>query len=119
VVEQVRQRHERPGFRVFFRPEQIMNEAADRNTLPYDRCVAGFFNLGVYEDGSLVSCGPHHVSVGSMDDDLALVESRILETSHALDLTRCPGGCRYHALNHLVDTVLHPERAAPYHPNFL
>jgi MoaA/NifB/PqqE/SkfB family radical SAM enzyme len=119
LVAELRQRHEREDFRIFYRPEQVRNEVADRNTLAYDRCVAGFFNLGVYEDGGLTSCGPHHVSVGSMDDDLAEIERRILATSHELDLSRCPGGCRYHALNHLVDTVLHPERAAPYHPNFL
>ncbi|HEY0710302.1 MAG TPA: radical SAM protein [Polyangia bacterium] len=119
VVAELRRRHERAGFQIYFRPEQVRNEVADRNTLPYDRCVAGFFNLGVYEDGGLTACGPHHVSVGTMDDDLEEVERRILATSHALDLSRCPGGCRYHALNHLVDAVLHPERAAPFHPNFL
>lgn len=111
--------YETAQFKIYFRPEQILNEAADRNLLRYDRCVAGFFNLGVYEDGSLTACGPHHVNVGTMADDLAAVEQRILAASHGFDLSRCPGGCRYHPLNHLVDTVLHPERAAPYHPNFL
>ena len=119
AVAELRKRYEGRAFQIFFRPQQILNEEADRNTMKYDRCVAGFFNLGVYEDGSLVYCGPHHVTVGTMDDALPAVERRILEISRSLDLSRCPGGCRYHALNHLVDTVLHPERAAPYHPNFL
>ena len=119
VVAEIRHDFERPDFRIFFRPFQVLSEEADRNILPYDRCVAGFFNLNVYEDRQLVYCGPHRISVGTIDDDLEEVEKRIMALSDKLDLSRCPAGCRYHAMNHLVDSVIHPERAAPYHPNFL
>ena len=54
-----------------------------------------------------------------MEDDLDDIERAIRDASHALDLSKCPGGCRYHALNHLGDTVLNPERARQYHANFL
>lgn len=119
VVAQARKEYERPDFKIFFRPFQIQSEEADRNVLVYDRCVAGMFNLSVYEDGDLVYCGPHRIPVGTLDDDLETVEQAILELSTKLDLSRCPGGCRYHALNHLVDTVVNPDRASQYHPNFL
>ncbi len=119
VVAEARGAFESRDFRFYFRPFQIISEEADRNVLTYDRCVAGYFNVNVYEDESVVFCGPHHVPVGRMDDDLSDIESRIAELSPQLDLSRCPAGCRYHALNHLVDTVLQPARATEFHVNFL
>jgi len=118
-VARIRRDFESSAFAVHFRPFQVLSEAADHNVLTYDRCVAGFFNVNVYEDGRIVGCGPHQVSVGVMEDDLDDIERAIRDASHALDLSKCPGGCRYHALNHLGDTVLNPERARQYHANFL
>lgn len=119
AVADIRHALEAPGFQVHYKPFQIRAEARDANVLDYDRCVAALFNVSIYEDGRLVGCGPHQVAVGTIDDDLDAVERRMLELSHTLDLTKCPGGCRYHALNHLVASVLDPDRARAYHPNFL
>jgi cyclic pyranopterin phosphate synthase len=119
AVAKVRQELETRAFRIYFRPFQILSEEEDRNVLPYDRCVAGFFNINVYEDGSLIYCGPNRIPVGRIDDDLDIVEERISALSKKLDLSKCPGGCRYHPLNHLVDTVLKPDGARTYHANFL
>ena len=119
LVSELQQELECASFKIFFRPHQIESEAANKNILNYDKCVAGTFNLNVYEDGSLVYCGPHRVSVGNIGDDFDLIERRIIEISEKLDLSTCPAGCRYHALNHLVDSVLKPEKAAAYHINFI
>lgn len=119
VVAKIRQDFESRTFTIYCRPHQILSEEANRNVLQYDRCVAGFFNLNIYEDGTLVYCGPHRIPVGTIDDDLESVERAILDLSHKLDLSKCPGGCRYHGMNHLVHTVLHPEAAQQYHANFL
>ncbi|MCB2102253.1 MAG: radical SAM protein [Rhodobacterales bacterium] len=119
VVAEARRRFERPDFQIYYRPHQILSEAADRNVLQYDRCVAGFFNVNVYEDGAVVYCGPHRIAVGTIHDAPEVIEQNARDLCDRLDLSKCPGGCRYHALNHLVDTVLNPDRAAPYHPNFL
>jgi len=119
MVAEIRRQYESPDFKIYYRPHQIMSEAADRNILNYGRCVAGFFNLNVYEDEKLVYCGPNRIPVGTLDDDLDDVEDRIMKLSTRLDLSKCPAGCRYHALNHLADTLVDPDQAAPYHPNFL
>ena len=118
-VSRIRKDIESRTFEVHFRPFQILSEEADENVLQYDRCVAGFFNLNLYEDGSLVYCAPHRIPVGHMDDDLDQVERNIVDLSTKLDLSKCPGGCRYHPLNHLVHTVVKPGEADPYHRNFL
>lgn len=118
-VSRIRKDIESRTFEVHFRPFQILSEEADENVLKYDRCVAGFFNLNLYEDGSLVYCAPHRIPVGHMDDDLDQVERNIVDLSTKLDLSKCPGGCRYHPLNHLVHTVVKPGEADPYHRNFL
>ncbi len=119
LVFELKKELESSNFKIFFRPHQIKSEAANKNILNYDKCVAGTFNLNVYEDGSLVYCGPHRVSVGNIGDDFDLIERRIIDLSEKLDLSSCPAGCRYHALNHLVDSFLKPERAAAYHINFI
>lgn len=119
IAARIRHDLEAPDFAVHYRSFQIMSEQADHNILEYGRCVAGLFNLNVMEDGRLVSCGPHQIAVGTMEDDLDTVAGRIMETMEALDLSKCPGGCRYHALNHLVDTVVSPGKARRYHHNFL
>lgn len=119
VVSEARSRHERRDFTIHYRPFQILTEEADRTVLNYDRCVAGFFNVNIYEDDSVVYCGPHRIPVGSLDDDFETLEQSILAMSRKLDLSKCPGGCRYHPLNHIVHTVLNPEGQAEFHPNFL
>lgn len=119
IVKEIRADFETDTFAVHFRPHQFKSEAANKNTLAYSRCVAGFFNLNVYEDGEIVSCGPHRVSVGNMTDDIKTIEANVMATSKELDLSKCPGGCRYHAMNHLIDSVLSESDADPHHRNFL
>lgn len=118
-VARIRHDFESPDFQVYFRPFQVLSNEAERNILPYDRCVAGFFNLNLYENGDVVYCGPKHVAVGNMSEDLDVIEQRILDLSTRIDLSQCPAGCRYHQLNHIVDTLLNSESAEAYHPNFL
>jgi len=119
AVRAARDALEDGGYAIHYRPHQIANEMADVNQLRYDRCVAGFFNMQVYETGNVVSCGPGQVSVGTIFDDLDAIEARIMEVSQTLDLSTCPAGCRYHPLNHLVDAVLKPEGARQYHSDFI
>lgn len=119
AVADVRRDYESDTLQIQYKPFQIRAVDRDRNVLIYDRCVAGFFNLSVYEDGKVVACGPHHIDVGTIDDDLDEIEARILQLSSSIDLSKCPAACRYHALNHIVDTVLVPERGREYHKNFL
>ncbi|MEC7488690.1 MAG: radical SAM protein [Pseudomonadota bacterium] len=119
VVHEVRKDLENREFKVYFRPHQIANEMADENLLSYDKCVAGFFNMQIYEDGSVVSCGPGHVQTGTIHDVPESLVENILNVTKTLDLTKCPAGCRYHPLNHLVASVLDEEVARQYHPNFI
>ncbi len=119
LVAKAKEEFETPDFEIYFRPFQILSNEEERYIHPYDKCHAASFNLNVYEDGRLVGCGPHQVPVGTMEDDFDVIEQRILELSDKLDLSKCPAGCRYHALNHIVDTVLNDDRAAMYHKNFL
>ena len=119
IVAEAQSRHERRDFAIHYRPFQILTEEADKTVLEYDRCVAGFFNVNIYEDDTVVYCGPHRIPVGNLDDDFETLEQNILSMSHKLDLSQCPGGCRYHPLNHIVHTVLHPPSRAQFHPNFL
>ncbi len=119
AVAKARQDFEGRDFKIYFRPFQIMSEEEDRNVLPYDRCVAASFNVNIYEDETIVGCGPRRVPGGRLDDDFEDIERRILELPGKLDLSKCPGGCRYHALNHIVDTVLNPSRSDQFHANFM
>jgi MoaA/NifB/PqqE/SkfB family radical SAM enzyme len=119
VVAKAKEEFETADFEIYFRPFQILSNEEERYIHPYKKCYAASFNLNVYEDGRLVGCGPHQVTIGNMEDDFDEIEDRILELSDKLDLSKCPAGCRYHALNHIVDTVLDTDRAAMYHNNFL
>ncbi|TPV94807.1 MAG: radical SAM protein [Myxococcales bacterium FL481] len=119
AVANIRRDFETRAFQIHYKPFQIHAVQRDENVLPYSRCVAGFFNLSVYEDGKVVACGPHHIEVGTIADSLADIEARVLELSNSIDLSQCPAACRYHALNHIVDTVLVPEHGREYHKNFL
>lgn len=119
VVEKVRQQYQNTNFQIHFRPHQVEAEAANKNTLKYDHCVAGIYNLNLYENGDLVYCGPHRISVGNIDDSIDVIKNNILELKNNLDLSKCPGGCRYHALNRLVHTVFNPKEAEDLHINFV
>lgn len=119
VVDECRAKYQGGHFKIFFRPYQIESVQQNKNVLKYDRCVAGAFNLNLYEDGRLTCCSPHKVKVGTVNDDLVQLEKRTHETAKKLPLDRCPPSCRYHPMNELVDTVLHPERAKKFHKNFL
>ena len=117
-VQKIREAFESRDFEIHYRPFQIDSVVEDRNLLEYDRCVAGFFNLNMYEDGRLTCCSPHKVGVGSIHDDIETIERRILQTTPKLDLTECPASCRYHPMNHLVDTIFNSDGARQYHHNF-
>ena len=58
-----------------------------------------------------MTCGPGQISVGTVNDDVGEIQERIFQGYQKLDLTNCPAGCRYHALNHLVDAVVQSDQA--------
>ena len=120
IVSRIRNDFENPNFTIFYRPFQIDSVQQGHNVFEYDRCVAGLFNLNMYETGVLTCCSPHKVSVGTIDDDPDVLMQRIFETTKELDLSKCPPSCRYHPMNHLVDTILKPdERQKMKHSNFI
>ncbi len=118
-VARLKKDFERGDFKILYRPFQIESVTLDRNVLEYDRCLAGFFNLNMYEDGSLTCCSPHRVGVGTIDDDMEALKSRIFEETNKLDLSKCPPSCRYHPMNHLIHTVLNPNVEDECHKNFI
>ena len=115
----IQQEFSSPEFTVYYRPHQISNEVADVNLLEYRHCVAGFFNLQIYEDGRVLTCGPGQISVGNINDDVEEIQERIFMGYKKLNLANCPAGCRYHSLNHLVDAVVQKERAQKFHVDFI
>ncbi len=119
LVMDLRKKYQDQNFEIFYRPYQVEAESLNRNVLKYDRCVAGYFNLTLYETGKLIYCGPHQVGVGTIHDSLEKIEANIHTLSKKLDLSKCPAGCRYHPMNRLVETVLKPDEAKENHPNFL
>ena len=119
LAMEIQQEFSSPGFTVYYRPHQIGNEVADENLLEYRHCVAGFFNLQIYEDGRVMTCGPGQISVGTVNDDVGEIQERIFQGYQKLDLTNCPAGCRYHALNHLVDAVVQSDQAQKFHVDFI
>lgn len=119
IVNELRVKYENKNFKIYYRDFQFETEESDKNTLHYDKCVAGYFNLNVYEDKKIIYCGPHRVAVGTMNDDHEVLIDRINKLSNKLDLSKCPGGCRYHAMNRLAHLAMNPEEAGEYHINFL
>ena len=71
------------------------------------------FGVNIYEDGEITGCGPHHVSVGTLDTDMDELEDNIKALVDKLDLKNCPAGCRYHALNYQVHKILNKKRILP------
>lgn len=120
IVEKIRTDFENDNFSIFYRPYQILSHEQEHTIFDYKMCVAGFFNVNIYEDDKIIYCGPHRVSVGKITDDLDKIERNIVNLSDKLDLSKCPAGCRYHELNDLVDNILHPEIISKkQHTNFI
>lgn len=120
IVQKITDSFASDSFEVFYRPHQVLSNQIEKNVLAYNKCVAGFFNINIYEDGEIIYCAPHKRSVGTLDDDLDVIEKRIVELSKNLDLSQCPAGCRYHELNHLIENILNPEiDAKTKHINFI
>lgn len=120
IAEKIQHNFQSNDFQVFYRPHQILSHEQEHTIFNYSMCVAGFFNVNIYEDDKIIYCGPHRISVGKITDDLDSIEKNIVALSDKLDLTKCPAGCRYHELNHLVDTILHPESVSKqHHTNFI
>ncbi len=95
-------------FKIFYRPYQVLSHEQGKTTHSYLKCVAGFFNINIYEKGEIIFCAPHKIEVGTLDDDLEDIEGRIVELSNNLNLNNCPAGCRYHELNDLIHNISHP-----------
>ncbi len=120
VVEKIKEQFLSNSFDVFYRPHQILSHEQEKTIYHYKKCVAGIFNVNIYEDDRIIYCGPHRISVGSIKDPLETIEKNILELSDKLDLKQCPAGCRYHSLNNLLDDILLPEKAEKErHVNFI
>ncbi|MGB5793401.1 hypothetical protein, partial [Poseidonibacter sp.] len=120
VVQDIKENFEDGDFQIFYRPHQILSHEQEETIFDYKMCVAGFFNVNIYEDDKIIYCGPHRVSVGKITDDLDKIEKNILALSDKLDLSKCPAGCRYHELNNLVDDILDNKNIAKKnHLNFI
>ncbi len=104
---------------VYYRPHQILSHQQEHTIFDYNMCVAGFFNVNIYEDDRIIYCGPHRVGVGKISDDLEVVEQNIFKLSASLDLSKCPAGCRYHQLNQLVDDSINKKDARSKHIHFI
>lgn len=120
IAEDIKKDFQNDDFQVFYRPHQILSHEQEHTIFDYKLCVAGFFNVNIYEDNKIIYCGPHRVSVGKITDDLDKIEQNIVAVSDKLDLSKCPAGCRYHELNNLVDNILNPENISKQqHTNFI
>ncbi|MFZ5774275.1 MAG: radical SAM protein [Thermodesulfobacteriota bacterium] len=104
-------------FAIYFREFQV--DGIDRNTLNYDCCVAGLFNILIYEDEQVIICGPKRVVAGTIRDQPERLAKNIEALYRSLPLDNCPGGCRYHSLNHLAYLLRNPEARQAFHENFI
>jgi len=120
IVDKIKSEISSDDFSVFYRPHQILSHEQEHTIFDYKLCVAGFFNVNIYEDDKIIYCGPHRVSVGKITDDLDNIEQNIVKLSSKLDLSKCPAGCRYHELNNLVENILNQEVVSKkQHTNFI
>jgi len=104
-------------FKIFFREFQI--KSIDKNILKYKNCYAGLFNILIYEDESIIYCGPKRIKIGSINDDPLKTMHEINENHLKISLQNCPGGCRYHSLNRLMFLLLNPEKRKFFNENFI
>ena len=120
ITKKIKDDLEKDDFQIFYRPYQILSHEQEYTIFDYRLCVAGFFNVNIYEDDKIIYCGPHRVGVGKITDDLDKIEENIVKLSNKLDLSKCPAGCRYHELNNLVDGILNPKNIVKkQHLNFI
>lgn len=110
---------ESDDFKVYFRPFQIQSIVADKNIFSYDKCVAGFFNIDISEEGDIISCDPLQTKIGNIMEEMESIKSKLMHIVSHMTLSKCPAGCRYHALNYLVHKVMHPEYAHNEHIHFI
>ena len=96
------------SFKIFYRPHQIISESSEQNMLVYSRCYAPYVGINIYEDGSIVGCGPHNIKIGTLDTPLEELEDNISRASKKLNLVNCPAGCRYHAMNYIIEQIKNP-----------
>jgi MoaA/NifB/PqqE/SkfB family radical SAM enzyme len=106
-------------FEVFYRPYQVLSHEKEHTIFEYDMCIAGFFNISIYEDNNIIYCGPNKVGVGKITDNLDQIENSIVELSKKLKLSKCPAGCRYHELNNLVSNIVNKKDFNKNHVNFI
>lgn len=107
------------AFEIYYRRFQFQSHSNEKNMLPYQKCVAGIFNINISEKGRLTICGPNEVDIGTIEVLNASLKEKIHSAMLDLDLSKCPAGCRYHALNHLVEQVLDPVGGKDIHANFI
>lgn len=115
IAQKIKADFEDNSFSIFYREHQILSHEQEKTIFNYQKCVAGFFNVNIYEDDKIIYCGPHRISVGKITDDLDSIEQNIVKLSDKLNLSICPAGCRYHELNRLVDGIISPEKVRKTH----
>lgn len=118
IVEKIKRDFEK-DILIFYRPYQILSHEQEKNIFNYKKCVAGFFNINIYEDDKIAICGPNKVYVGDISMDLGFIEQNIYNEIKKLDLNICPAGCRYHELNFLVSCIIEKKFLKEYHINFI
>lgn len=116
-IGEAKSAYERSGFQIHFREFQV--QSIDKNQLAYDQCIAGLFNLMLYEDEKLIICGPKRIAIGTLDDPPVELQRRIADSCKGIGLTDCPGGCRYHSLNQMIYCLRNPAARRSLNEDFI
>lgn len=105
------------NFRIFFREFQI--KSLEKNILKSDQCYGGLFSLLLYEDESIVVCGPNHVVAGTIQDSPGDIVESVYKIVPKIDVKKCPAGCRYHPLNRLIHLYMNPAERRYFNEFFI
>ena len=116
-ISSIRLEFEDEEFKVFFR--EFQTKSIDTNVLRTDNCYAGFLSLMLYEDESIVICGPHKVEIATINDSPEDIIKELYDKVPKLDVSKCPGGCRYHSLNRILHLLHHPDECMFMNNNFI
>jgi MoaA/NifB/PqqE/SkfB family radical SAM enzyme len=116
-ISSTRLEFEDETFKLLYR--EFQTRSIDKNIFKTDQCYAGYLSLMVYEDETLVICGPHKVIAASIEDDPETIMKLVYEMVPKLDIRKCPGGCRYHSLNRILYLFKNPEKRGFLNDNFI
>lgn len=117
IILSLKEKYETNKFKIFFRDFQT--KSIDKNIFKYKFCYAPLLNMLLYEQGEVMICGPQKIVIGNINETPNNISDKIISTYRKLDLTKCPGGCRYHSLNYLLDLFENKEKRKYLNENFI